>query len=113
MADKQFVVGSGESKCFVDIFGDGPQLLIEAGAQVILFCWSDLFGPIPECKNGDVRDLNHRHPFWHAVSLWNLQGRRIADDGSCLWHEPKKPVLRHLGGRNYEVIEDGEEGYDW
>jgi hypothetical protein len=111
--DKQFIaeIDGFESKVCIDIFG-GEELLMPTAKGDVLFEWSAQFGPQPIKKGGAGRDLPPRHPFWRAASLWNLQGRRMMN-GKCFWHEPKKPVLKHLGGRNYLIIEDGEAGHDW
>lgn len=112
MSDHQFSFKDGDgSPVFIDCFGDG-RYVIHVGDQIIHFDWSDRFGPLSTRKNGQPRELGWRHPFWRAASLWNLQGRRL-DGKRAIWHEPKRPVLKHISGRNYQVIEGGEEGYDW
>jgi hypothetical protein len=61
-------------------------------------------GPINTNAKGDpITPLGARHPFWEAVTLWAQQGERIAD-GVCVWEEAPSPILRHLGGKHYEVI---------
>lgn len=105
--DRQFSNG----EFFIDCFG-GDQRKIVVRGVVVYFSWSDRFGPLPETKKGDGRYLSWRHPFWRAASLWDLQGRR-EEDGACVWHEPKNLVLKHMGGKHYLIIEDGEEGHDW
>jgi hypothetical protein len=112
MADSQFSFRDKHGNpTFIDCFGDGGYLISIRG-KTILFGWSDRFGPLPTTKDGRGLELGHKHPFWRAASLWNLQGRRT-DGRNAVWHEPKRPVLKHLGGRNYRVLEDGEEGWDW
>lgn len=115
MGDKQFSIPSPwdkDSRIFIDCFG-GDEFLIEVRGKMIRFEWSDRFGPMPVKKGGEeLRSVGPRHPFWRAVSLWNLQGRRLKGQ-TAIWHEPKKPVLEHLGGRHYRVIEDGEKWHDW
>ncbi|MDE2442007.1 MAG: hypothetical protein KGP14_13370 [Betaproteobacteria bacterium] len=112
MADSQFIIDDGNAgNICIDIFGDGDYE-IEVRGETIHFDWSDRFGPIPLGKRGREIDLGPGHKFWRAVSLWKLQGKQL-EGNRAIWHEPKKPVLQHLGGRNYLVIEDGEPGYDW
>ncbi len=91
-------------------FSDGD-FEIEVGGEVITFEWSNQFGPMPLTKRGYERRLRHSHPFWRAVSLWAIQGKR-KDGVRAIWHEPKRPVTEHIGGRNYRVIEEGEPGWD-
>lgn len=102
---------NGLGLVFVDCFGGG-EYFISTNRGVIRFEWSDRFGPLPTTKAGRELKLGPRHDFWRAASLWNIQGRRIID-GKAFWHEPRKPVLKHLGGKNYRVVEDGEIGHDW
>lgn len=99
------------SRAMLDAYGGG-EIEIEVGRKRIRFQFSDRFGPMPVTDTGAERSLGPRHPFWRAVSLWCVQGRRV-QDGTAIWHEPKKPVLERLGGRHYRVIEDGEIGHDW
>jgi hypothetical protein len=117
--DKQFSIPAPwpekpgeETRVMIDSFGGGDYA-IEVRGKLISFEWSEMFGPLPLRRDGsEMRSVGPNHPFWRAVSLWNLQGRRL-DNKRAIWHEPKKPVLRHIAGRHYEVIEDGEPGYDW
>ena len=68
---------------------------------------------MPINKDGsECLSIGPKHGFWRAASLWNLQGRRL-EGNRAIWHEPKKPVLKHLGGRHYQIIEQGEPGHDW
>lgn len=43
-----------------------------------------------------------KHPFWTAVTHWHQQGRQVKD-GLCVWAEPPKDELVHLGGSNYAL----------
>lgn len=102
-----------ETRVMIDSFRGEAEYLITVRGKDVRFEWSERFGPMPLNKDGsEARGIGHKHGFWRAASLWNLQGRRL-DGNRAIWHEPKRPVLKHLGGRNYLVIEDGEEGYDW
>ncbi len=113
--DQQFSVPTPETgegnRAMLDCSG-GRTIKINVRGALIPFQFSERWGPIPVTINGEVRDLHHTHPFWRSVSLWVLQGKYVSD-GIAVWHEPKKPVLQHLGGRHYKVIEEGEEGHDW
>jgi hypothetical protein len=112
MSDLQTSVVLSFGRVMIDCFGGFDPLRIVVRGKAILFEMSEEFGPMPVTGRGAERDLGARHPFWRAVSLWNVQGRRREGD-IAIWHEPKKPVLEHLGGRNYREIEAGETGWDW
>ncbi len=110
--DQQFSFPDGLGhRMFIDCYGI-EEYLIAVGLQTIRFTWSDRFGPLPITRRGGEITLRHNHPFWRAASIWSLQGKRLVGD-KAIWHEPKKPVLRHMGGKHYEVIEAGESGHDW
>ena len=102
---------SGVFRACIDRFGVSAYA-IDTPKGRILFEFSDLFGPLPINKAGMPIDLDPRHPLWLCASLWNVQGRRV-EDGVAIWHEPKKPVMQHMGGNRYLVIEPGEVGHDW
>jgi hypothetical protein len=91
---------------------DEQTYAIVVGNETIRFDWSHQFGPMPITKQRRERNLRHSHPFWRAVSLWNLQGRETKGC-QAIWHEPKKPVLKHIGGRHYQIVDPGEIGHDW
>jgi hypothetical protein len=112
MSDRHFSIPMPDgSRAMLDCFGD-DEFEIETSKGIIRFEWSDRFAPMPVTKTGAQRNLAPRHPFWRAVSLWILQGRRI-ENGRAFWHEPRKPKYDHIGGRHYLAIEDGEVGHDW
>lgn len=113
MADQHYSVAleGFPGRVMVDSFGgDAREIVTRRGT--VLFEWSERFGPLPVTNAGRERALGHRHPFWRDVSLWNVQGQRM-DGRVAIWHEPRKPIMKHLGGRHYLVIEDGEVGHDW
>ena len=47
-----------------------------------------------------------RSPFWPAVTAWDKQGRRVDENGVCIWEPVVEPELRtvHLAGNHYLVI---------
>ena len=96
----------------IDSFTDGRDLVIAVGGKIIRFEFGHYFGPMPVTRTGAERDIGPRHPFWRAVSLWRAQGS-VVEGSTAVWREPKKPVLQHIGGRHYRVIERGEHGHDW
>lgn len=57
-------------------------------------------------KSGDERkEPPAKHYFWKAVELWQTQGGKVVD-GVCVYDPDLEMLdtLRHIGGRNYEVI---------
>lgn len=126
MTDRQFSIpspdawlkpGEKPSRIMIDRFGtDG--YLIDVRGKLVRFEWSEQFGPLPINKDGSgALSIGPKHGFWRAVSLWNLQGRRLEGD-RAIWHEPRKPVYekQHIRGRQYritKVIDPGEPGHDW
>ena len=127
MPDRQFSIpkpaswsepDEAPSRIMIDSFGGDHEYLITVRDKLIRFEWSDIFGPFPINKNGsEALSVGPKHGFWRAVSLWNLQGRRL-EGNMAIWHEPRKPVYekKHLGGRQYlitKVIDPGEPGHDW
>lgn len=114
--DQQYSVGCGSGRVFIDCFGAGGYE-IEVKGEVVLFDWSERFGPLPVTKGGSERHLSHRHPFWRAVSLWSVQGKRL-DGKRAIWHEPKRPMTRPgripgVRGVQQIIVEEGEVGWDW
>lgn len=98
--------------CRIDAWGVGPYL-IEIANKVYRFEDSDRFGPYTLGAKGEPlsRQPGERSPFWHAYQAWRDQGRRLAADGkSCVWDEPKPMTVRHVAGRHYAVVEQGENG---
>ena len=97
---------------FMDSCGAGP-FVINAGGKSYRFEDSDQFGPSLITPRGDIAAKPwpaERSPFWRAHRIWRLQGRRVLEDGiSCVWDEPKPQIIRHIGGKHYEIIESGEE----
>ena len=91
---------------------NAPEFVIRIGEDLIRFEWPEMWGPSAITKGGKIRDLSHRHPFWRAVSLWNLQGRRV-EDGEAVWHEPRKMIILKQIGRHIIEAIDGEEGENW
>lgn len=99
------------NRAMVDSFF-GAELTVVTSKGPIRFEFSEFFGPMPVTATGAERELEPRHPFWRAASLWRLQGAR-AEGGQAIWREPAKLVLEHIAGRHWRVIVDGEPGHDW
>ena len=93
-----------------DTWGSGPFLITVRGVQ-FRFEDSSRFGPVLVNKRGDLLEDPYPpegSPFWRAHTVWRRQGRRL--DGSiCIWDEPRPMIIRHIGGKHYEVIDGGDE----
>lgn len=88
----------------------GPTKRIRIGSRTYEFEDHPEFGPTPLRKNGDVRDLGHRHRFWLAVTQWYLAGKVIDADGYCTWAEPKDETegMVRVGKRTWATPELAE-----
>ncbi len=68
-------------------------------------------GPCPVNARGQEKRLGPRHAFWGAVTAWVEQGRRIGEDGRCLW-EPPDPFhgmdVVQLGPRTFATRDVAE-----
>lgn len=64
------------------------------------------FGPFVLNKRGDPKPKQpgQRASFWRVYAWWCEQGKTIDADGFCVWIEPPKPKLIHLGGRHYKAV---------
>lgn len=83
----------------------GPMHKISVGGKIYDFEMHPYCGPAVLNRKGEP--LKHQpRGFLEAASLWAQQGRQV-EDGLCVWHHEPKPILQHLGGRNYLII--GEE----
>lgn len=88
-----------------------PDFRISIDGEEYTFDWHAYCGPTPTTKRGYERKLGPRHKFWKVVTWWKLQGREVKD-GLCVWRVPQPPKLKHLGGRHYLIIENGEPGWE-
>lgn len=112
MSDRQFITNvDGIGVVCVDCFGVGGLKVIRTPKGLIPFEWSDRFGPLPITATGRQLDLGPRHPFWRAVSLWVMQGRRLKNTNEAEWHEPRAPTYKHMGGRHYLIEDPGDHEY--
>lgn len=88
----------------------GPERKIRVGIQTYWFEDHPHMGPCP--LNARTKEplattaWNSRHPFWEAHRLWEKQGKRIGDDGFCVWEVEKTEdhLYRHIGGKHWEYI---------
>lgn len=87
------------------ILTGGPTRTIRAGGKVYSFEMHPFFGPAVLGKQGEplANQPGPNHAFWVAVDLWHRQGQQVGADGLCVWKPGRRPILRHLGGRHYEI----------
>lgn len=107
-------IATGGPGVRVDAWSAGP-FEITINGKVWIFEDSDRFGPLILRKDGipAKRQPGDQSPFWEPHSLWYSQGRRLAEDGkTCIYNAaplPAPTLVRHLGGKNYEIIQAGDE----
>lgn len=80
----------------------GPELSIYVSGKLMPFEWHSYCGPIPLNKRGDPKEIGPNHKFWHAVTCWDQQGKRLDENRRAIWDEPPKEDLsKHVRvGRN-------------
>lgn len=68
-------------------------------------------GPAALDRHGAVaeRQPGPRSPFWRAVTLWAMQGRRVDVDGRCVWDEPPPIRVSHVVGRQHIALPETPE----
>lgn len=69
-------------------------------------------GPAALTKSGEIAAAQPSY-FLEAASLWHQQGRRLSDDGFCVWRYPPKDILKPLGGRHYLVTGQEDQPDQW
>ena len=86
----------------------GPILeIIDRNGKRWRFEMHRVFGPnVVVGRHDDIADKQppEQSPFWHCVQLWCDQGEKLADDGLCAWMFDPEKILRHLGGKHYEIV---------
>lgn len=68
-------------------------------------------GPAVVSGRGEVLDRQPgtRHRFWTAVTLWAQQGRRVTDEGVCIYEVPPEPQTVCLAGNHYVEVPPGRD----
>jgi len=83
-------------------FSDQQDYKIRADGKEYIFDFSERFGPSVQRRDGRGEIKNQPGPgaeFWLAVTLWRRQGKRIGDDGFCVWDELPKEIAYQIGPR--------------
>lgn len=79
----------------------GPDFVIQVNGMRHTFEMHPIFGPHRLNKDGSISACQPQD-FLEAASLWDQQGQKV-EDCLCVWFHKPKEILRHLGGRNYEI----------
>lgn len=86
----------------VHILNGGPMRKISVGGKIIEFEMHPYCGPNILKRNGEP--IKHQPmEFLKAASLWAQQGQKI-EDGLCVWYHQPKKILKHLGGKHWEIL---------
>ncbi|WP_298705454.1 hypothetical protein [uncultured Variovorax sp.] len=94
------------------LLAGGPDHRIADAAQAEwAFEMHPTCGPAALDRNGAVaeRQPGPRSPFWRAVTLWAMQGRRVDVAGRCIWDEPPPIRVVHVAGRQHVVLPETPE----
>jgi hypothetical protein len=79
----------------------GPEYKIRLRGKVFVFEFPHHYGgPAALTKRGDIATSQPGY-FLDAASLWHRQGRRVTQDGFCVWTPAPTPILRHIVGNHY------------
>lgn len=81
----------------------GPMRKISVAGKLYEFEMHPYCGPTLLNRKGEPCKYQPL-AFLHAASLWAQQGQRIKD-GLCRWDHDREPILVHLGGRHYKVVD--------
>jgi len=89
-------------------FSDPQDYRITVAGKVFRFDFSQRFGPLFVDANG--RELSRqpgpKREVWKAVTYWLRQGKRVGEDGLCIWDYPRPTTLIRcsLRGRTAIVV---------
>ncbi|WP_454909791.1 hypothetical protein [Variovorax gossypii] len=91
--------------------GGQDHRIIDAAKAEWVFEMHPTCGPAVLDRHGAVADRQpgSRSPFWRAVTLWAMQGRRVDTDGRCIWDEPPPIRVAHVAGRQHVVLPETPE----
>lgn len=82
--------------------------------RVVHFEWHRYCGPNFVRKDGEpwARFPSERHPLWPAFEAWQRQGRRVDEQGNCIWdpEPPLPPRARRRRGEGRIEFLNGEGG---
>lgn len=81
----------------------GPMYKISRRRKIYEFEDNQFAGPtILNKRTGSPATLQPT-PFLEAVSLWAQQGRKVDENGLCIWFHEPEPILKHVIGRHYLI----------
>lgn len=90
----------------------GPDFTIQVNGKRIRFEFHPYCGPIAIKKTGEAKKVQP-HAFLEAASLWAQQGKKVGEDGLCIWFREPREMVQHLGGKHYSFLgyEPAERGH--
>lgn len=64
--------------------------IIDGNGKEWRFEWQPYCGPWPLRKDGEpfANAPSESSPFWPAVEAWSREGKRVGEDGLCVWGSP-------------------------
>lgn len=80
----------------------GPEYDSQVGGKRYHFEMHPHCGPVRLTR---TKTEHHSQPmrFLEAASLWAQQGQRV-ENGLCRWDWPPEPILKHRGGKHWEIV---------
>lgn len=93
------------------LLGGSDHRITDAAKAEWTFEMHPTCGPATLDRHGAIaeRQPGPRSPFWRAVTLWAMQGRRVDTDGRCIWDEPPTIRVVHVAGRQHVVLPETPE----
>lgn len=86
----------------VHISMGGPDFTIQVRQKRYTFEFHPYCGPIVLKRNGGAA-ASQPNFVMEACSLWAAQGKKV-ENGLCVWFHEPKPILKHLGGRHWQIV---------
>lgn len=96
--------------CFLT--GDGVTYKMRVDNKILLFEFSERFGPLVVGKRGQEVAQPKASKFYEQVTLWSRQGKRMRD-GFCVWTPEPIPITVPMGGRNELWIGETKQEDRW
>ncbi len=103
MACEKWIIGG--KPCYVMM---SEEYKIRAGGKEFRFDMHPYCGPTMIGKRGNPLSTMppQNSPFWDALYWWTKQGKKVDDDGYCVFKWETKPVyiIKHIIGRHYKIL---------
>lgn len=92
----------GGRTVFID--GGGPMHKISVGGKIIEFEMHWYCGPTILNKRTSEPLKHQPMDFLHAASLWAQQGKKVDENGLCIWFHEPEPITEHIVGKHYKIV---------